>query len=70
MFSFQYQFRTATLLWAQRNEWLYIRIDLQDVKDEKIEVTPEGKFSFEGKSNDKSYKTQIDLFGELNVEVS
>jgi hypothetical protein len=61
--------RTATLLWAQRSEWLYIRIDLQDVSDEKIDVTAEGKFSFEGKSGDKSYKHELELFKSIDVKV-
>jgi hypothetical protein len=30
---------TAPLLWAQRNDSLYLTINLSDVKDAKIELT-------------------------------
>lgn len=60
---------TATLVWAQRSEWVYIKIELQDVKNEKIEVSADGKFAFTGTSVGKSYTANVQLFGELDVSV-
>eukprot|EP01108_Squamamoeba_japonica_P002818 TRINITY_DN239_c0_g1_i5.p1 TRINITY_DN239_c0_g1~~TRINITY_DN239_c0_g1_i5.p1 ORF type:complete len:206 (-),score=99.66 TRINITY_DN239_c0_g1_i5:557-1129(-) len=60
----------ATLKWAQRADWVYIKIDLQDVKDAVVEYTKEGHFKFEGKVGDKTYTAETDLFGELDLEES
>jgi len=60
----------ATLIWAQRNEWCYIKIDLQDVSKEKIEFTQDGKFSFTGTSGGKVYTSSVQLYGEVDVEGS
>lgn len=60
---------TPVLIWAQRAEWVYVKIELQDVKEEKITVTPEGKFEFSGKAAGRSYHTEVQLFGELDIAV-
>lgn len=42
------------VLWAQREDALFVTIDLKDITDQKLEVTKE-KITFSGKSNEKEY---------------
>ena len=60
---------TATVSWAQRAEWVYVKVELSDVTKEKIDVSPDGMFSFTGTSGGKQFTSQLQLFGEVDVEV-
>lgn len=63
----------ATLKWAQRKEFVYIKIDLQDVKDASIDVTPEGQFKFSGRvtqaKQERVYTADVKLFANLDIAV-
>ena len=58
-----------SVLWAQRKEFVLLKIDVPDVKNEKIEV--EGtKVHFRGESQGRSYAVDIDLHADVVKEVS
>ena len=48
---------------------VYIKIDLQDVKESSIDVTAEGQFKFAGKVGGKAYASDVKLFAALDVKV-
>lgn len=52
---------------------IYIKIDLQDVKEPSIEVTPEGVFKFSGRVTqakvERVYTADVRLFAPLDVKV-
>lgn len=57
------------VLWAQRKEFVLLKIDLPDVKNEKIDI--EGtKLHFTGESQGRSYSAELDLHAEVVKEVS
>ena len=59
---------TPSVLWAQRKENVLLKIDLPDVKNEKIEV--EGtKVRFEGESQGRPYSVDLELHAEVAKEV-
>lgn len=55
-------------MWAQRKDKLYITVDVPDVKKEKVTMEA-GKVSFEGTSENKNYKLDLELFKEIDPEV-
>ncbi|CAG8534742.1 24829_t:CDS:2 [Cetraspora pellucida] len=59
------------VLWAQRQNELYITINLVDIKDPKIDVTKD-KISFEGigGTEQKLYQFELNLNKEINPEAS
>ncbi|KAF0369845.1 HSP20-like chaperone [Gigaspora margarita] len=59
------------VLWAQRQNELFVTINLVDIKDPKINVTKE-KLSFEGigGTEQKLYQFEINLYKEINPEAS
>jgi hypothetical protein len=59
----------AVLIWAQRNEQVYIKIDLQDVTKEKIDFTEAGHFTFNGTAGGRVYTADVQLFAEIDVAV-
>jgi len=58
--------------WAQRDDSVFLTVQLSEAKDIKLEITPEGKFSFSAKGgpDQKEYAVEIELFGEINVDDS
>merc|ERR550514_887385 len=58
--------------WAQREDKLFLTIELTDVKDEAITLTPEGKFTFAGKGGPtgQEYGFELELYGEIDVDGS
>ena len=58
---------TPNVMWAQRKETLYLCIDLQDVKEEKITLEAT-KLNFKGKSQGKNYEITIEFFDEVNPQ--
>lgn len=65
------------ILWAERKDYLYITIELQDVEDPKFDVQT-NKFTFEGhvrnpqnKDDERLfYRADVELNGEIDVENS
>ncbi|CAK0742899.1 hypothetical protein CVIRNUC_001428 [Coccomyxa viridis] len=68
--------------WAQGKDVVYLTIDLQDVRDPKIDISNDasskhGKVSFKGEGKSHAtgdekhqYALDIDLFGEVNSDES
>eukprot|EP01099_Mayorella_cantabrigiensis_P000929 TRINITY_DN13_c0_g1_i10.p1 TRINITY_DN13_c0_g1~~TRINITY_DN13_c0_g1_i10.p1 ORF type:complete len:224 (-),score=35.65 TRINITY_DN13_c0_g1_i10:198-869(-) len=62
---------TPNVIWAQRKETLYLKIDLQDVQNQKIELNEEdSSFSFSATSNSKQYALTFHFFGKVNKKDS
>eukprot|EP01119_Soliformovum_irregulare_P019125 TRINITY_DN5_c0_g1_i1.p1 TRINITY_DN5_c0_g1~~TRINITY_DN5_c0_g1_i1.p1 ORF type:complete len:212 (-),score=67.78 TRINITY_DN5_c0_g1_i1:102-701(-) len=55
--------------WAQRPDTIYISLDIQDVKDAKVDLQPT-KLTFDGTSNKRPYHIDMELFGEIDTEQS
>mmetsp|Transcript_18316 Transcript_18316/g.25664 ORF Transcript_18316/g.25664 Transcript_18316/m.25664 type:complete len:168 (+) Transcript_18316:44-547(+) len=55
------------VLWAQRKDTVYLCLDLQDVKEEKITLEAT-KLNFKGKSHGKDYEVNIEFFDEVNPQ--
>lgn len=67
--------RVPTVLWAQRKDKLYLTIDVQDVKGEKLKldnVDGCGKLIFSGKAGkeEAEYSLELNLKHEINVSES
>lgn len=63
-----------TVLWAQRKDKLYITLDIQDVKDQTINLTegPDGvgKLTFKGKAGPEPqqvFELDLDMNDKINV---
>jgi len=52
---------TAPIKWAQRDEFLYVTVTLQEVTDESIQFT-EQSMTFKGTSKGKYYESKIDFY--------
>jgi len=57
---------TPNIKWAERKDKLFITIDLNDVKDAKIDISESNHLSFSGVSNGKEYKLDLELYGEVD----
>nr|XP_043636147.1 co-chaperone protein p23-1-like [Erigeron canadensis] len=64
--------RHPTLKWAQREDLLFITIDLPDAKDVKLKLEPEGRFFFSATSGIENvpYEIDINLYDNVNVKES
>ncbi|KAL4581852.1 hypothetical protein LXL04_006386 [Taraxacum kok-saghyz] len=64
--------RHPTLKWAQRDDLVYITIDLPHAKNVNLKLTPEGKFYFSATSGPDStpYEIDINLYDNVNVDES
>lgn len=60
------------IIWAQRSDKLFVTVELPDAKDSKVDLDPDGKFSFSAKAgpNDQQYEASLELFEHINVEKS
>ncbi|KAJ0795883.1 putative CS domain, HSP20-like chaperone [Helianthus annuus] len=64
--------RHPILKWAQRDDLVYITIDLPDAKDVKLKLEPEGKFHFSATSGADNipYEIDINLYDKVDVNES
>jgi len=64
--------RSPAVKWAQREDKIFLTINLTQCKDAKVEILPEGKFSFTGHGgpDQQEYKFELELNGEIDVEGS
>ncbi|KAI4374334.1 hypothetical protein MLD38_012341 [Melastoma candidum] len=64
--------RHPELKWAQRTDKVFLTVQLPDAKDAKVNLDPEGVFSFSGKagSGNNLYEIKLELFDKVNVEES
>jgi len=66
-----------TVRWAQRKALIYMTLDVQDVKDQKVEVSntdddKHARITFSGKagSDDQDYELDLKLYGPVDTEKS
>ncbi|KAI3820030.1 hypothetical protein L1987_13886 [Smallanthus sonchifolius] len=64
--------RHPILKWAQRDDLVFVTIDLPDAKDVKLKLEPEGKFYFSATSGADNipYEIDIDLYDKVDVNAS
>jgi len=55
--------------WAQRIDKVYITVQLSDAKDAKVNLEPDGVFTFSGSAGTNLYELKLDLNDKVNVEV-
>ncbi|KAI7850814.1 HSP20-like chaperone [Circinella umbellata] len=60
-----------TVLWAQRNDLIYLTVQLVDITKPQIDVTSE-RFHFKGKGEKEQneYEAEIEFYGPVDVEKS
>ena len=56
--------------WAQREDKVYITVLLADTKGAKVNLAPEGVFTFTATAGQHDYDLKLELFDKVNVEVS
>ena len=63
--------RHPEVRWAQRIDKVYITVQLPDAKDAKVNLEPDGVFSFSATAgtDGNSYESILDLNDKVNVEV-
>ncbi|KAI3506640.1 hypothetical protein L2E82_19851 [Cichorium intybus] len=62
--------RHPEVKWAQREDKVYITVLLADTKDAKVNLAPEGVFTFSAKAGQHEYDLKLELFDKVNVEES
>lgn len=57
--------------WAQRQDKVFITVQLPDAKNAKVNLEPEGVFSFSASAGAENhlYELKLELFDKVNVEV-
>lgn len=57
--------------WAQRPDVVYLTVLLPDAKDSKVNLDPEGVFTFSATAGagDRHYELKLELLDKVNVEV-
>lgn len=56
--------------WAERKDRLYVTIELNEVKNPKIDIVDNSRLTFLGESGGKTYSLDLELFGEVDKENS
>ncbi|MED6127001.1 hypothetical protein PIB30_083909 [Stylosanthes scabra] len=64
--------RHPEVKWAQRLDKVYITVELPDSKNAKVDLTPDGTFTFSATAGaeDHLYDLKLELFDKVNVEES
>ncbi|KAI3805921.1 hypothetical protein L1987_21809 [Smallanthus sonchifolius] len=62
--------RHPEVKWAQREDKVYITVVLADTKDAKVNLSPEGVFTFSAKAGQHEYELKLELFDKVNIEES
>ncbi|CAH2041768.1 unnamed protein product [Thlaspi arvense] len=64
--------RHPEVKWAQRQDKVYITVLLPDSKNAKVNLDPEGGFTFSASAGAENhlYELKLDLFDKVNVEES
>ncbi|CAD6265617.1 unnamed protein product [Miscanthus lutarioriparius] len=62
--------RHPEVKWAQRIDKVYITVQLPDAKDAKVNLEPDGVFTFSGSAGTNVYELKLDLNDKVNVEAS
>jgi prostaglandin-E synthase len=61
---------TPQVRWAQRKDRIFLKIDVNDVKDLNVSLHPEGKISFTGVSGGHKYALDLELLHEIEPQQS
>ncbi|XP_022960075.1 uncharacterized protein OsI_027940-like [Cucurbita moschata] len=64
--------RHPEVKWAQRLDKVFITVQLSDSKDSKVNLEPDGVFTFSGSAGSENhhYELKLELFDKVNVEES
>ena len=64
--------RLPEVKWAQRPDKVYVTVLLPDAKNAKVNLEPDGGFTFSASAGADNYlyELKLDLFDKVNVEVS
>lgn len=64
--------RHPEVKWAQRLDKVFITVQLPDSKDSKVNLEPDGVFTFSGSAGSENhhYELKLELFDKVNVEES
>ena len=62
--------RNPEVKWAQREDKVFITVVLADTKDAKVDLAPEGVFTFSATAGTHQYDLKLELFDKVNVAVS
>ncbi|KAJ3700032.1 hypothetical protein LUZ61_003737 [Rhynchospora tenuis] len=64
--------RHPSTKWAQRSDKVFITIELPDAKDVKLNLQPDGQFSFSAKSgaDNVPYELDLELYDKVKVDES
>ncbi|KAI4301401.1 hypothetical protein L6164_034684 [Bauhinia variegata] len=64
--------RHPEVKWAQRVDKVYITVQLSDSKNAKVDLTPDGVFTFSASAGagDHLYELKLELFDKVNIEES
>ncbi|RAL40653.1 hypothetical protein DM860_006723 [Cuscuta australis] len=64
--------RSPSVKWAQRQDKVFLTVELPDAKDVKLNLEPEGKFSFSAVTgpDNTPYKVEFDLFDKVDLSES
>ena len=60
---------TPTVRWAPREDLVYLKIDVVDAKEEKLDLSKQN-LKFACKSDNHTYVLDLELFGEIDPEKS
>lgn len=63
--------RHPELKWAQRKDKVFLTVLLPDAKDAKVNLEPDGIFTFTAKAGAENhpYELKLELFDKVDVEV-
>uniref|UniRef100_A0A803MPB3 Co-chaperone protein p23 n=1 Tax=Chenopodium quinoa TaxID=63459 RepID=A0A803MPB3_CHEQI len=70
--NWQRRCRHPEVKWAEREDKVYLTVMLPDAKNPKVNLAPEGTFTFSatGGAGDNVYELTLELFDKVNVEES
>lgn len=63
--------RHPEVKWAEREDKIYLTVLLSDAKNPKVDLDPEGTFTFTATAGTDNipYEIKLDLLDKVNVEV-
>lgn len=63
--------RHPDVKWAEREDKVFVTVELPDAKNPKVNVDPNGTFTFSATAgaDNNPYELKLDLLDKINVEV-
>ncbi|CAN0843688.1 Mogroside IE synthase [Linum grandiflorum] len=62
--------RHPILKWAQRSDRIYITVELPDATNVKLNLEPEGRFTFSATQDGVAYDVDLELFDKVDIKES